>query len=114
MRKKSVFCLFLFLILLCASSAAAQITGDVDNNGVITIVDALITAQYAIGVGPASFDPSGADVDNNGTINIVDALLIAQYATGLITTFPDSRNALDTKYRVIFVPVIDETVLAGL
>lgn len=62
--------------------------GDVDGSGTINIVDALIVAQYYVGLNPAGFNPAYADVDGNGTINIVDALLIARYYVGLITEFP--------------------------
>lgn len=46
--------------------------GDVNEDGTIDIVDALLTAQYYVGL----------------DVSIVDALLIAQYYVGLIDTFP--------------------------
>ncbi|MBN1698461.1 MAG: hypothetical protein JW881_13180 [Spirochaetales bacterium] len=61
--------------------------GDVNDDGVINIVDALLTAQYYVGLAPSSFDAGRADVDCNGTVNIVDALLIAQYYVGLVDSF---------------------------
>jgi hypothetical protein len=61
--------------------------GDVNNDGQINIVDALLTAQYSVGLSPSNFDVNRADVDCNGTISIVDALLIAQYAVGLVSSF---------------------------
>jgi hypothetical protein len=62
--------------------------GDVNNDGIINIVDALMTAQYYVDLSPQPFDTQAADVDCNGTINIVDALIIAQYYVGLINSFP--------------------------
>ena len=62
--------------------------GDVDTSGLIDIVDALLTAQYYVGLEPANFDSTVADVDASGGIDIVDALLIAQYYVGLIEIFP--------------------------
>jgi endo-1,4-beta-xylanase len=59
--------------------------GDVDGDGSINIVDALLVAQYYVGL--TSIDTSRADTDCNGTVNIVDALLIAQYYVGLISQF---------------------------
>ncbi|MBN1696149.1 MAG: hypothetical protein JW881_01435 [Spirochaetales bacterium] len=64
-----------------------QNAGDVNNNGAIDIVDALMVAQYYVGLAPSNFDQSRADANCNGTIDIVDALLIARYYVGLIDRF---------------------------
>ena len=61
--------------------------GDVDSDGIVSIIDALLAAQYYVGLNPANFNPDVGDVDCNGTIDIVDALLIAQYYVGLISSF---------------------------
>ncbi|MBN1700046.1 MAG: RICIN domain-containing protein [Spirochaetales bacterium] len=61
--------------------------GDVNADSNINIVDALLTAQYYVGLEPAGFDTSRADTNCDGTINIVDALLIAQYYVGLVNGF---------------------------
>jgi endo-1,3-1,4-beta-glycanase ExoK len=61
--------------------------GDVDSDNTITIVDALLVAQYYVGLNPANFDISKADTNCDGNVDIVDALLIAQYYVGLITGF---------------------------
>ncbi|MBN1697233.1 MAG: agmatine deiminase family protein [Spirochaetales bacterium] len=63
------------------------IRGDVDSNGAVNIVDALLTAQYYVGLDPAGFDKSKADTDCDNGVDIVDALLIAQLYVGLITGF---------------------------
>jgi hypothetical protein len=65
---------------------AVQI-GDVNNSNSIDIVDALLVAQYYVGLNPTNFDQSRADANCDGTINIVDALLIAQYYVGLVDHF---------------------------
>lgn len=59
--------------------------GDVNGDDTVDIVDALLTAQYYVGLDPAGFDPAPADVDCDGQITIVDALLIAQYYVGLVS-----------------------------
>jgi len=59
--------------------------GDVNGNGSIDIVDALLVAQYYVGIIPSIFEECAADVTGDGTINIVDALLIAQCYVGLIS-----------------------------
>jgi hypothetical protein len=62
--------------------------GDVNGDGSIDIVDALLTAQYYVGLDPSGFIPGNADTNCDGSIDIVDALLVAQYYVGLITEFP--------------------------
>ena len=52
--------------------------GDVNNDGIITILDALLTTNYLIGL--VNFQPLEfitADIDGNSLINIFDVLLIA-------------------------------------
>jgi len=60
--------------------------GDVNGDGTINIIDALMTAQYSVGLNPTGFNVSAADVNCDSTVNIVDALRIAQYSVGLVTT----------------------------
>jgi hypothetical protein len=62
--------------------------GDANGNGTIDIVDALLIAQYYVGLNPAGFVAANADVNCSGAIDIVDALLVAQYYVGLVTSFP--------------------------
>jgi hypothetical protein len=59
----------------------------VNGDGEIALVDALLTAQYYVGLNPENFDHAAADVDCNGMITIVDCLLIARYYVGLISQF---------------------------
>ncbi len=70
-----------------APTAVPGTLGDVNNSGTIDIVDALLTAQYYVGLNPQNFIVANADVNCGGTVDIVDALLIAQYYVGLITRF---------------------------
>ncbi len=61
--------------------------GDVNSSGAVDIVDALLVAQYYVGLNPSGFAATRADVNASGTIDIVDALKIAQYYVGLIPGF---------------------------
>ena len=61
--------------------------GDVNGDGVMDIVDALLIAQYYVGLDPENFIPENADTNCDGSIDIVDALLVAQYYVGLIDSF---------------------------
>lgn len=59
--------------------------GDVNSNGTVDIIDALLVAQYYVGL-PVTINTSLGDVNCNGSVDIIDALLIAQYYVGLIQT----------------------------
>lgn len=60
-------------------------TGDVNSDRLIDIIDALLTAQYYVGLG-VSINTVAADANCDGLVDIVDALLIAQYYVGLFDT----------------------------
>lgn len=56
--------------------------GDANQDGRVSIVDALLTAQASLGI--RSEDPA-MDANQDGRVTIVDALLIAQAALGIRT-----------------------------
>lgn len=66
-----------------------QITlGDVDNDGKITITDALLIFKHKSGEKTLSANAQkAADTNKNGTVDISDALLIFKYKSGEITSF---------------------------
>lgn len=66
--------------LLIATLPRARL-GDVNGDGRLTITDALLIAQAALGL--RAVDPEVADVNCDGRITIADALLVAQAALGL-------------------------------
>jgi GH35 family endo-1,4-beta-xylanase len=59
--------------------------GDVNGNGSIEITDALLIAQYYVGMTPSVFITTNADVNRDSSITIVDALKVAQCYVGLIS-----------------------------
>ena len=61
--------------------------GDVNGDGNIDIIDALLTAQFYVGLDPAGFNPDAGDANCDTLIDIIDALLIAQYYVGLVISF---------------------------
>jgi endoglucanase len=77
-----------FITEFANSTAAAGLKGDVNGSATVDIVDALLIAQYYVGLNPVNFNVSVADVNCSGAIDIIDALLTAQYYVGLITKFP--------------------------
>lgn len=63
--------------------------GDVNGDGAVDNVDAMLALQYYAGVADVqSVDTSIADVDKNGVVNNVDAMLILQYYAKIINKFP--------------------------
>ncbi len=87
-RKIEFVTIILSFVLFCIGPvcANAQACGDVNNSGASDIVDALLIAQYYVGLSPATFIASVADVNASGNIDVVDALLIAQKYVGLISS----------------------------
>jgi hypothetical protein len=61
--------------------------GDVNGDAAIDIIDALLIAQYYVGLNPGGFIQEAADVNCDDGIDIVDALLAAQYYVGLVVEF---------------------------
>ncbi|MBN1699620.1 MAG: glycoside hydrolase family 9 protein [Spirochaetales bacterium] len=66
-------------------TGCAYAIGDANGSGSIDIVDALLVAQYYVGLDPSGFQVCAGDANGDGTINIVDALRIAQCYVGLIS-----------------------------
>ena len=48
--------------------------GNVNNDNTIDIVNALLIAQYYVGLNPQDYNPAAADTNCDGNIAIVDAL----------------------------------------
>ncbi|MBN2533331.1 MAG: CotH kinase family protein [Spirochaetales bacterium] len=110
--------------LLCLSLSAlpthAQTLGDVNTDGDINIIDALLVARYYVNLPVQDFDALAADVDGDNSIGIVDALLIAQFYVGLITSFPagtptptpGTGSEPKAKFTISnIVPGVNETVI---
>lgn len=61
--------------------------GDVNNDKIINIIDAMLIARHSAGLNPDGFNIGAGDVDNSGATDIIDALLVARYSAGLISQF---------------------------
>lgn len=62
--------------------------GDIDDDGVFGVKDALIVLQIGVDKYPATdAEKAAADVDGDGICGVKDALLILQYGTGKINSF---------------------------
>ncbi len=69
-----------------ATPVTAGQAGDVNGDGSVSIVDALLVAQYYVGITPSVFLADRADVNCDTNVDIIDALRIAQYYVGLVTS----------------------------
>ena len=65
----------------------ANLWGDVDGDGRINTVDAMLVSQYYAGY-DVDINTDYADVNGDGYANARDAMLICQYYVKLITNFP--------------------------
>ena len=60
--------------------------GDINNDGQVTMEDALLVMRIALGLVETE-EPASADVNRDGKITLVDALLILRYALGVSQDF---------------------------
>ena len=76
------------------SSEVTRLKGDVDNNGIINVVDATDIQKYVVNLTDENGnkfidvnnaeDMYAADVNGDGIINVVDATLIQKYLVRLV------------------------------
>ncbi|MBN2440542.1 MAG: hypothetical protein JXJ04_04335 [Spirochaetales bacterium] len=113
-KNKNIRIILIIIVLTICSliQLQAQILGDVDRDNTISIVDALLVAQYYVDLNPATFYASEADVDCNGGIDIVDALLIAQNYVGLIGAFTCGSTQVPTSAPTTVVSTPDPTAVS--
>ena len=80
--------LIFILLIFCMNQVFAEPCGDVNSDGTIDIVDALLIVRYYVGLDPPNFDLDAAEVSGDYNINVVDALLVARFYVGLIDSLP--------------------------
>ena len=70
------------------SPAPAILKGDVNGDGMITLLDAQLALQYALKIKtPSEAEKDAADVDNNGKVELKDAQQVLKYALKIINKF---------------------------
>jgi spore coat protein H len=111
--KANIFIVMVLILFFGAVSANAQTLGDVNSSNSVDIVDALLVAQYYVGLQVTNFNPAYADVNADASVTIVDALLIAQFYVGLIDKFPGSATnaAPNAKFTISDItPTLNQAV----
>jgi len=73
------------------------IVGDVDDNGVVGLSDAILALQVLTGMEQSSVVHKEADVNNDGKIGLVEAIYILQTVAGLRSGINDSGGIWTTK-----------------
>jgi hypothetical protein len=76
-------------VCVTTTTTIPPICGDVNGDGMVNITDALLVAQFDVGLrqcGVAPFThPEPCDVNQDGACNIGDALRMAQCDVGLVS-----------------------------
>ncbi len=66
---------------------SSQEPGDLDNDGLVTLSDAIVALKVLVGITPDAFHPeyidSGVDIDGNDRAGLAEALFSLQVAAGL-------------------------------
>jgi hypothetical protein len=65
--------------------------GDVNGDGVVDYIDAILILRYEVGFVDPKFIAGVADVDRDGYIGYVDAIWVLKYEAGLEKEFPASK-----------------------
>jgi hypothetical protein len=62
-------------------------TGDVNGDGEINVIDAVMTLKHIVGTAPLDAAQSArADMNGDGSVDVADAVLILKTAVGLPVT----------------------------
>jgi hypothetical protein len=56
--------------------------GDIDNNGVVDLLDAILTLQVVAGIAPAKMVHLSCEVDNDSKVGLSEAIFIMQKVAG--------------------------------
>jgi DNA-binding beta-propeller fold protein YncE len=101
------------LILAASPAIATPTCGDVNDNSVVNVLDALMVAQFSAGtVVPTAEQIASGDVNSNGSLDLLDALRVLQMAAGLPVTFNCTLGGPEMLYIATGYPgqlqVVDE------
>lgn len=84
---------------LWTSTAAAQMCGDVTQDGSVDVIDALEIARCSVGMAsPTPMQMGLGDTNLSGTLEVVDAYLVAVWAAGMGGTLPCTELEHEWRY----------------
>ena len=70
------------LLVFGTSNANAQLCGDADGNGSVTVTDGVQTLRESAGLS-SDCDGTRCDVDGSGTVTVTDGVTVLRAAAGL-------------------------------
>jgi len=71
------------LLLACSAAAEAQVCGDADNSGAVTVTDGVQALRAAAGLSSTCDTNANCDVDGNGSVSVTDGVNILRKAADL-------------------------------
>ena len=71
------------MLAMGAASAAAQVCGDADQSGTITVTDGVLALQAAAGLEDRCATPAACDLDGNGRVTVSDGVNVLRIAADL-------------------------------
>jgi hypothetical protein len=66
----------------------SSLWGDINSDGIVDIADAMVMAQYSVGLTDNANNLDYADVNRDGVVSVLDALVVANYTVGSIPSLP--------------------------
>ena len=100
----------LVALLAVATPAAAQVCGDADGNGSVTVSDGVITLRAAAELGDCEL--ARCDVDGNGSVTVSDGVNVLRAAADLVVLNGCSSSALGPR-RGFLQTLTNAVVLPG-
>jgi len=70
-------------LLFAVPATAAEICGDADQSGAITVTDGVLALQAAAGLDGRCVSPATCDLDGNGKVSVSDGVNVLRLAAGL-------------------------------
>jgi hypothetical protein len=104
-------CIILVLFIFCINYVIAEQCGDVNDDDIVNIVDALFIAQYYVDLNPGNFDELTADVNGDNMIGILDALHIAQFYVGIISSISCDQQNNEINGIMLDITTLDSTII---
>lgn len=79
--------------------------GDVNENGVVNMGDAIMIVNHSLGISLSGFNADLADVDGNGVINLGDGIQVVNYSLGVINEFTGHAKSMMKSVGNLFAEV---------